>query len=167
MRGYLTRNKPSKALQLSWFREMARGLACIHDRCVIVADITSRNFLLDSDLSIKFCDFSESSIMPLKSDMDTTDYNWCSVQTDLEELGTVFYEVVTGQRCRFDLYEGQQRELIVTWPRRDNLPSTENVWLGPIIEKCWTKGAFKNAHHLVEALDSISLVDQKENGRSN
>ncbi|OJD12947.1 serine/threonine protein kinase [Emergomyces pasteurianus Ep9510] len=162
LRTYLTRNQAPKALQLSWFREMAHALARIHDRSVIVADIASRNFLLDTDLSIKFCDFSESSIMPLDSDMDTIDDKGYSVQTDIGELGAVFYEVVTGERCGFDLYENQQGDLAVRWPRRESLPRTQNVWLGPIIEQCWTKGAFRNAHHLAEALDSINLDNEED-----
>lgn len=54
-----------KALQLSWFRQMARGVAQIHDRSVIVADIASCNFLLDANLFVTFCDFTESSSCPL------------------------------------------------------------------------------------------------------
>lgn len=96
LRTYLTRNRPPRSLQLSWFREMASTLARIHDRHVIVADIASRNFLLDSDLSIKFCDFTESSIMPLHVNMETADDNGYSIQTDIGQLGAVMYEVVTG-----------------------------------------------------------------------
>ncbi|KAM5471073.1 hypothetical protein MferCBS49748_002264 [Microsporum ferrugineum] len=53
LRSYIAKNRPSSLLQLSWFREAACTLSRIHDRRVIVADISSRNFLLDSDLSVK------------------------------------------------------------------------------------------------------------------
>jgi hypothetical protein len=42
----------------------------------------------------------------------------------------------------------------VTWPRRNNLPSTDNVWLGGIIEKCWTQG-FKSAGDLAADLKQL------------
>lgn len=40
---YLTQNRPSKSFQLSWSCEMARTLARMHDRHVLVADIASRS----------------------------------------------------------------------------------------------------------------------------
>lgn len=45
----------------------------IYDQHMLVADIGSRNFLLDSDLSLKFCDFSEASLLLLDLDMDLVD----------------------------------------------------------------------------------------------
>jgi hypothetical protein len=42
---------------------MAHTLIHIHDLCVIVVDIATRNFLLAADLSVKFSDFTESSIL--------------------------------------------------------------------------------------------------------
>ncbi|PGH14727.1 hypothetical protein AJ79_02893 [Helicocarpus griseus UAMH5409] len=65
LRAYLEKNKPSRELQLSWFRQMAQILQKVHDKRVLVADIASRNFLLDSKLSIKLCDFTEASILHL------------------------------------------------------------------------------------------------------
>lgn len=158
LRAYLeVNNKPPLALQISWFRQMAQALKQIHDRHVLIADIASRNFLLDSNLSVKFCDFTEASILPFGTAMETVDDNGYSIQTDIGQLGAVMYEVVTGgQRCQFDLFkdnlpdDGRAR-----WPRRDSLPSTEGLWLGPIIERCWIEGGFQNAHYLSQALNAI------------
>ncbi|PGH23729.1 hypothetical protein AJ80_02157 [Polytolypa hystricis UAMH7299] len=130
LRAYLeANNKPPLALQLSWFRQMARALGQIHDRHVLVADIASRNFLLDSNLSIKFCDFTEASVLPFDAAIETVDGNGFSIQTDIGELGAVMYEVITGgQRCQFDLFkdnppdDGRAR-----WPHRDSLPSTDGL----------------------------------------
>ncbi|PGH10464.1 serine/threonine protein kinase [Polytolypa hystricis UAMH7299] len=150
LRTYLARNgSPNKSLQLLWFREVARTLAHIHDRRVIVADIASRNFLLDSDLSIKFCDFTESTKMPLDTCMETVDDEGYSIQADIGQLGAVIYEVVVGERCGCDLFKDVPPTVgRAAWPRRENLPSTQSIWLGPVIEKCWTKGAFRNARDL-------------------
>lgn len=43
---------------------MAQTLANIHDRRVLVTDISSRNFLLTSGLSLKLCDFTEAYVLP-------------------------------------------------------------------------------------------------------
>jgi serine/threonine protein kinase len=159
LRAYLAANeKTPLPLQLSWFRQMARALEQIHDRRVLVADIASRNFLLDSDLSIKFCDFTEASVLPFEACMETADDNGYSIQTDIGQLGTVMYEVVrSGQRCQFDLFkdnppdDGRAR-----LASRDSLPSTEELWLGPIIERCWVQGGFRNAHELSQALNAVA-----------
>lgn len=84
---------------------MALALSHIHDRSVIVADIACRNILLDSDLSIKFCDFTESTIMPPDTNMETDDDNRYSIHTDIGQLGKVFYKVITGRDCGFNLHE--------------------------------------------------------------
>ncbi|KAJ9370061.1 hypothetical protein DTO282E5_5258 [Paecilomyces variotii] len=158
LRAYLNRNRPPRSLQLSWFRDMARTLARIHDRRVIVADIASRNFLLSDDLSIKFCDFTESSILHPDTDMENFNDNGYSIQTDIGQLGAVIYEVVTGKRCDFDLFKDQPSTISeAMWPRRENLPNVKDIWLGPIIDKCWTEGSFKNAEGVAKALDAITF----------
>ncbi|OJD14941.1 NEK protein kinase [Emergomyces pasteurianus Ep9510] len=155
---YLKKQRPVQSLQLSWFRQMAHTLVRIHDRCVIVADIATKNFVLSGDLFIKFCDFTESSILPLGSDMERVDDHGYSIYTDIGQLGAVIYEVITGQRCEFDLFRDQPSgPACAVWPRREILPSTKNVWLGSIIEKCWTKGTFRNARSLLAALELVTL----------
>ncbi|PWY72165.1 serine/threonine protein kinase [Aspergillus sclerotioniger CBS 115572] len=165
LRSYLSRNKqpPSKSLQLSWFRQMALALSHIHHRSVIVADIACRNILLDSDLSIKFCDFTEATIMPPDSDLETVDDNGYSIQTDIGQLGKVIYEVVTGKKCLFDLHENNISR--ATLPRRETLPTTHDIWLGHIIEKCWIPGTYRNATDLLKELNTISLNDINSNSK--
>jgi serine/threonine protein kinase len=158
LRSYLSQNKPSKSLQLSWFRSMAHSLSQIHDRRIIVADIATRNFLLDADFNVKICDFTESVQLPLDTCMETADWAGYSIHTDIGQLGAVMYEVVVGEKCEFDIFRDPSLETTNgTWPRREDLPSTEGLWLGPIIERCWTKGAFGNAHDLWKELDSVEV----------
>ncbi|RHZ49227.1 uncharacterized protein CDV56_106526 [Aspergillus thermomutatus] len=159
LRNYLAKNQPSRAVQITWFRQMAQALEQVHDKCVLVADIASRNFLLDSDLSIKICDFSESSLLPIGTVMEMADDDGYSIQTDIRQLGAVIYEVITRQECDFDLFrEGIPPDGRAIWPPRDSLPSTDGLWLGPIIERCWVEGGFQNAHALSQALGSVDLM---------
>ena len=83
---YLAQHRPIKPIQLTWFREMAHTLIHIHDLCVIVADIATRNFLLAADLSVKFSDFTESSILPLGTNMQNADDAGYSIYTDIGNL---------------------------------------------------------------------------------
>jgi serine/threonine protein kinase len=157
LRTYLAKRHPSYQLQLTWFREMARTLSYIHDRRVLVADIASRNFLLDSDLSLKICDFSEASLFPLDSNMDAVDDNGFTTQIDIGLLGAVIYEIVTGNKCEVDLFrDNSPTDGRAHWPERKSLPSTQDIWLGWIVEGCWD-GKFRSAHSLLQALNSVAL----------
>lgn len=158
LRDYLSQNATSKFVRLNWLRDMARTLVYVHDRRVIVADVATRNFLLDSHLSVKMSDFTESSILPLTVDMQNVDDSGYSVFTDIGQLGAVMYEVVTGKACEFDLFKNQPAgPATATWPQREDLPSTDNIWLGCIIEICWKKGALRSTDELLAALDSVAL----------
>ncbi|KAJ5370030.1 uncharacterized protein N7496_006122 [Penicillium cataractarum] len=157
LRTYLAERRPSYQLQLTWFREMARTLSYIHDRRVLVADIASRNFLLDSDLSLKLCDFSEASLFPLDSNMDAVDDNGFTTQIDIGLLGAVMYEIVTGNKCEVDLFKDNSlTDGRAYWPERKSLPITEDIWLGGVIEGCWD-GKFRSAHSLLQALNVVAL----------
>lgn len=161
LREYLARERPNKKTQLSWLRDMAHTLAYIHTRCIIVADIRLENFLLDENLSVKFADFGESSLMSLDWDMNEPDEDGESVSTDIGKFGAVMYEILTGQRCKFDIMQNWKKPGDpLTWPKRESLPSTDNLWLGQIIEACWTK-SFTSAHELAAALDTQD-VDSRE-----
>ena len=157
LRAYLDKCQPSHQLQLAWFQEIARTLCYIHDKRVLVADIATRNFLVDTDLSVKFCDFSEASLLPLESEIETADDNGYTTQIDVGLLGTVMYEVVTGKKCEIDLFKyNSPTDGRAYWPERKSLPSTQGIWLGWIIECCWD-GKFRSAHSLMQALDSVDL----------
>jgi len=62
---------------------MAYTLIYIYNLCVIVADIATQNFLLATDLSVKFLDFTESSILPFSTNMQATDNAGYLIYTDI------------------------------------------------------------------------------------
>ncbi|OOQ87669.1 putative Serine/threonine-protein kinase HT1 [Penicillium brasilianum] len=157
LRAYLAKCRPSHQLQLTWFREMASTLSYIHDRRVLVADIASRNFLLDSALSLKICDFSEASLLPLDSDMDGVDDNGFTTRIDIGLLGAVMHEVVTGNKCEVDLFkDNSPTDGRAHWPEGKLLPNTQDIWLSGIIEGC-RDGEYSGVHSLLQALSSVAL----------
>jgi serine/threonine protein kinase len=157
LQSYLKKSQPSLQLQFLWCLEIARTLTFIHDRCILVTDIASRNFLLDSDFSIKFCDFSEASILPLGSDMKAVNDHGFNTQIDIGLLGTVMYEIVTGEKLRVDLFkDNSPTDGRAYWPKREILPKTTDIWLGWIIEGCWD-GKFQTAHCVLQAFDNVRL----------
>ena len=154
LRSYLEREKPTRQTQLMWLTETAHTLSEIHRRRVIVADIRSDNFLIDNSQSIYITDFGESSLMPLDWNMKDPNADGESVMTDIGHFGTVMFEVITGQHCKFDLLQDWKPGNPYSWPSRETLPSTDSIWLGHIIEACWTKGSFASADDLAAALDN-------------
>jgi serine/threonine protein kinase len=98
-----------------WFHEMAQTLDYIHGKRVLVTDIASRNFLLDSNLSLKFCDFSEASLLSLDSDIQSVDNNSYTTQIDISLLNAVIYKIITGNKCEIDVY-------------RDNSPTNSRAY---------------------------------------
>jgi serine/threonine protein kinase len=147
--------RPGKKTRLSWLINMAQALAYIHQRRIIVADIRLDNLLLDDQLAINFADFGESTLMPLDWDLKGDDEDGYSILTDIGQFGTVMFEIVTGQNCKFDLMQDwNDVGDSMTWPRRDTLPSTSDIWLGHIIEKCWTQ-ELKSANDLAAELEKV------------
>lgn len=55
--------------RLRWLQEAARIIRRVHERRVLVADIATRNFLVDENLSLQMCDFTESVIVPNNEEM--------------------------------------------------------------------------------------------------
>ncbi|OAQ97785.1 hypothetical protein LLEC1_05556 [Akanthomyces lecanii] len=159
LKTHLATTRPSAELQLQWCLEMSQALDYVHERCVLVADIASRNFLLDAQLSLKLCDFSEASLLPLGSDMSIVDDNGYTTQIDIGLLGAVMYEIATGIQCKVELYKNNDpADGRAYWPARVALPDTKGIdpALGGIIEGCWSR-RFPSAGHLSRALQALRL----------
>lgn len=158
----MTRTYPSRDIQLYWFRELARTLVDIHDRRVMFVSFFTRNLLLSMDLTIKFSDFGRSILLPLETDMRTVERYGYSISMDIGQFGMILYQVITGGHyCDFgfvfvDDHPGPEEPV---WPARNMLPETDDLWLGPLIDKCWTQGAFEDARSLLAELESVSVDD--------
>ncbi|KAL2397938.1 hypothetical protein ABEF93_006412 [Exophiala dermatitidis] len=154
---YLKRNNvrpTTRADQLKWVKRMVGTLARMHDRRVLFVDVASRNMLIRPDGSIVFCDFGASSIFPLETDIWSVQECGFSFATDVCELGAVTYEVVhNGARQIADF--DRTADECGGWPSRDKLPAinTDDVFLGSVIEACWTKGRFRTTHELCQRLE--------------
>lgn len=58
---------------------------------------------------------------------------------DISQRGDDFVEVIMGDKCSSDLSKHQHHPSIAEFPRRGDLPRTQNLWLGHIIENLWTE----------------------------
>jgi len=114
---YLSKKEPDENLQITWIRSLAAAVAFCHDRNVILADIGSRNCLLADDLSLRLCDFGDSTNIPPDLDIAEVNDNGASVKTDIAQFGLVVYEISTRinlsdpRRPRFDFVEDEIKDM--------------------------------------------------------
>lgn len=172
---YISRNELDEHLQVQWIRSLATTLAFCHRKHVLVADISSRNCLLAKDLSLKLCDFGESSIIQPHLNMTEVNDDGVSIQTDIAQFGSVVYEIMTRinlsdprrPRLHFvednkDDEESEGKSTVVGgdvkhnakgWPQAKELPSTENIRFGAIVQRCWLRD-YNNIDEVSEDLST-------------
>lgn len=147
--------------RLAWLQNAAEIISRVHKQRVIIADIAARNFLVNTDLSLQLCDFSESLVVPEGRVLDefVSEEDFLSIKSDIARFGSMVYEIVSGSRYEFyvnpesdvDLDEGESRTY-KEWPSSDRFTDTGNVFLGDIIRKCWLRDGFCSVEDVHVAL---------------
>ncbi|OAL37169.1 hypothetical protein AYO20_03647 [Fonsecaea nubica] len=132
---HLAQNRPGRKTQLAWLRRLAGTLAHIH-----------------YPLSAR-----DRGRCP-SWDLEGPDALGYSILSDIGQLGAVMFLIVTGRTGRTCQFHLEDDNGDVAWPSRDSLPPTDDVWLGSVIEKCWTRG-FKSAGHLALELEQVKDVE--------
>ncbi|KAL2867706.1 uncharacterized protein BJX67DRAFT_380650 [Aspergillus lucknowensis] len=106
-------------------RSCTHTIGRVDERRGLVADIAIRNFLLDDNLSLQMCDFTESVIVSNDEDMASFVSEDCiSVKFDIARFGSMMYEVTSGSRyesyvipeIEADLDDDPESKALKTWP---------------------------------------------------
>lgn len=131
---YLVSHSTPRVIQRQWFLQIASALAAIHDKCIIHNNITRKNLLLDSNLAVHFCGFSDAILLNPGTNMEkTTGDEGRSIYTDMAQFGNIIYDIV-------DELDGEFESCGLI-----------HVWLGEVIGKCWIAG-YRNARVLCDDL---------------
>ncbi len=158
---YLELRKPPNHLVSQWILQLAKTILYAHSKCVILADIATKNVLLDDNMSAKLCDFSDSAVVPLGSDMSQTLHYGLSTQTDIFQFGSLIYETFERKPFEYDLLANEDVDALrlksgdedwqafAIYPRPELLPNTEHLQLGHIILRCWM-GAYRHMKEVYE-----------------
>jgi serine/threonine protein kinase len=150
--------------QLRWLRDAAHIVNRVHERRVLIADIATRNFLLNPDLSLQMCDFTESVIVPVDENIRSfVSEDFVSMKFDIARFGSMMYEITSGSRYEFyvipeiasDIEDDTESKTFKTWPTAEKLPNTENVFLGDIIRNCWLESGFRDMQDVCHLLDDL------------
>jgi hypothetical protein len=129
-----TQNEPPIATKVGWILSLIDTLLHIHARRVLVDEIALRNILVfNSDL--KLADFGQSILLPLETERSKMDDGaGLTVKVELLHFGWIFYTISSWKNKRY-YYFGHDTP---AWRRLEELPSTDDLFFGPIIRKCWT-----------------------------
>lgn len=109
------------------------ALSHIHQRRVFVDEIALRNILIAEGRGLQFSDFGQSVLLPLDTDMDTVCENDLSAKIEMLHLGWVIYSIATWRVSKYYYFEREE----LRWPETGDLPSTEDVFCGEIVRRCW------------------------------
>jgi serine/threonine protein kinase len=137
-----TRAQEPLSVRARWASQAALALAALHTAGITHNDVAPRNFLLDSSLNLRICDFASSSPPngPPPEDAPGPRYQcqrwppgYLPTQADdIFALGSVIYFIITGveplSELEEDEVEGQFAE--------GHFPDTQ-FHHGEVIQTCW------------------------------
>ncbi|KAJ5800869.1 uncharacterized protein N7518_002937 [Penicillium psychrosexuale] len=149
-----TSDGPSKArespislsMKLRWAQEAADGLAYIHSKGIIHADVGCHNMIVNNSNHVKFIDFAGSGI---DSEAPLVCYEWCSFQpgneisvcTDIFAFGSMLFELETGRVPYSELEGTMEMGSLITVVEnlfaQRQFPSVETLAFGSVISCCW------------------------------
>ncbi|CAG8225329.1 unnamed protein product [Penicillium salamii] len=133
-------------LKLQWALETAEGLAYIHSKGIIHADIGFHNIIVDITKHAKFIDFAGSGI---DGESPIVGYEWCSfrlgdelgVCSDIFAFGSMLFELETDHVPYAELEKTMEMGRLMTVVERlfsqRRFPPVESLALGSIISGCW------------------------------
>lgn len=151
LKEYVEKHRSATSLvqKLQWVMEAAEGLDHLHSHGVIQGDVGPRNFLLDSGLGLRICDFAGSSLDGSRAMVapgvryrlpSSVSYGVqpATVKEDLFALGSTIYFIITDHEPYSDLDNEDEVEKLY----KDGVfPELSDVPLGNIIGLCWRQEA--------------------------
>ena len=134
----------STTQRVQWAKAAAEGLQLLHEHNVIHSDTNPSNFLLDTNLQLKICDFSSSSIRGVSATgcsgarfaWPKLDAKQPRVQDDIFGLGSTIYFIMSGH---YPYPELSSEDVKMNY-EAERFPDITSVMHGSTIHKCWTAG---------------------------
>jgi len=152
--------------RIRWCRQAVIGIAYLHSKRIVHNDISARNILLTSTLDIKICDFGCSVLIgeevaggPEPRYSRYREYVEGSVMEgsvldDLFSMGSLFYEVLTGNTPYKELDSDEVSDLY----QEHIFPSVDDIQpqgYGEITSKCWNE----KYESILEMQADLEIID--------
>ncbi|KAJ5352082.1 hypothetical protein N7452_001056 [Penicillium brevicompactum] len=140
------------AMRIQWALEAAEGLAYIHSKEIIHADVGCHNMIVSKASQVKFIDFAGSGI---DGEDAQVCYEWCSYRpgngigicSDIFAYGSMIFEIETGRVPYSELQEsvelGRLMRVAEDLFSEYKFPPVDTLALGPVISDCWN-GKYKS-----------------------
>lgn len=145
LKSFIEKNaEPEESFKVEWILSLIDALSYIHSRRVLVDEIALRNILV-TEAELKFCDFGQSYLLPMATDMDTICENDLTAKIEILHLGCVLYSIAVWDVFKYYYFH----PLDPQWPKLQEFPETEKLFCGSIIRKCWN-GDYINVETLAE-----------------
>lgn len=153
LKSFLTKHNVDSGQRLRWAAQIIEAIDFIHTAGIIHGDLTCGNIFLDENLNAKLADFAGSSIdgSPLLIAV-TASHEYpgplLSIKGDLFALGSVLYELMTGDSPFSGLSDKEIRSRYL----KGEFPYTESLQaVGNVIRKCW-QGRYSGSGMIIEDL---------------
>ncbi|KAL9046520.1 MAG: hypothetical protein Q9214_000661 [Letrouitia sp. 1 TL-2023] len=130
-------------LKLEWIKTAFGAFHYIHSKDVVQSDVSARNFLVRDDLSIVLSNFSASKLGDEES----------LVRPETR----LIYEIVTGKPPYDELEDNDVEKLF----KREEFPSTFDVYLGGVIRGCWV-GNYETVKQILD--DTLACESEEGEG---
>ena len=131
---YITKNiEPLEPFKTEWILSLTDTLSYVHSRNVFVDEIALRNILI-VDNKLKLADFGQSVLLPPDADVDTICEEDLTAKIEILHLGWIIYSITVWHVHKYYFYGVDPPQ----WPSQKELPSTEHLFCGSIIQKCWS-----------------------------
>jgi len=143
MRHYYAQNGLASIDQrYRWCHQVVSGFSYIHSKGMIHHDISARNILISSNLTVKICDFGSATLLGERVH-GSAEFRYSlgrheaegTFEYDLFCMGALFYEIILGKPP----YEKLSRTEVVQQYSERNFPSLDAIEpaYGIIIDNCW------------------------------
>lgn len=138
---FLRVHRSSLSLRLQFAADAAEGLHILHRADIVHGDTNSWNFLVDDDFRLCIIDFAGSTIDG-KAGFAFEGVRYClprligdpsTVRTDLFALGSLLYEIMSGE----EPYQQKSDEQAVEHFEKGFFPATEDLAIGEVLLRCW------------------------------
>lgn len=155
--------------KLRWLIQAATGVAYLHSKGIIQADVGGHNMIVTQDGTLKIIDFEGCNVdgRPALSGYEWFSYRQSTPsvnrQTDIIAFGCVIFEIIVGHPPYQEYALLDDRTSIVEeLYARNQFPHVEKSPLGWVILDCWT-AELDSMDKVVHALRSTRPLTLKEN----
>lgn len=115
-------------------------------------DVKPNNILVENG-RLKVVDFTNAAIHALDADMEEICAKDQLSRVDILGIGCIMYSIAAWRVFNYDYFEHG------CWPEPENLPATNDLLFGDIINKCW-RDSYGTIKSLYEDFNDHSSVER-------